>query len=486
MSDHNFEKQVRQKLDDLRLTPSPQAWGNIEREIGHHRRRRTPLLWLGLVILGLGAGGYFILTEPDTLSQKQLANSDAIAETQTAVPEQPQTTAINELPKTIKPGSSTEQPQAAVRARSQSESGTVRGTVSPNQRGSKKPLNAASARVQTPKGGDAPETMESQRESSKISPRPIVPESEVNVPVIQGTANNLNTNSSFKLISHYTTIPSTQQQSIAKPLKASAFNLTSPATLKLSPAEAAASPLLQKPKKWSFGVSVFAGISGMNDNLFLDLKKNATGSNFAVNAAFAAAPHTPFKIAPDFAYSAGLVVKYELSKRFQISSGINYQQLNTRFKLGNRVFGYQAVNAAPFAAPAPYVRNYFTLERHEAQNLKNTYHFAELPVTLHTRLTNSRNLPIYWNFSLSWSQLLSSNSMQFDSNTGVYYSNKNSLHKTQFGINTGFDFVAFSRTKMPLWIGPAVRHNIKPVGSNGFASGKYFLSGGVNVKLFIR
>ena len=60
MSDHEFEKQVRQKLDDLRLTPTPAAWDKIEQEIRENKRRRAPLFWLPLLLIGLGAGGYFI------------------------------------------------------------------------------------------------------------------------------------------------------------------------------------------------------------------------------------------------------------------------------------------------------------------------------------------------------------------------------------------------------------------------------------------
>src|SRR5688572_12068837 len=66
MSDHEFEKQVRQKLDDLKLTPTATTWVTIEEELRAQKRRRVPVFWLPLLLIGLAAGGYFMFDDKQT------------------------------------------------------------------------------------------------------------------------------------------------------------------------------------------------------------------------------------------------------------------------------------------------------------------------------------------------------------------------------------------------------------------------------------
>ena len=57
MSDHDFEQKVRQKLADLKLTPSPAAWEKIESGLRDNRRPRTRFVWAALLLFMTG-GGY--------------------------------------------------------------------------------------------------------------------------------------------------------------------------------------------------------------------------------------------------------------------------------------------------------------------------------------------------------------------------------------------------------------------------------------------
>ena len=48
MSGHEFEKQVRQKLNDLKMTPTAEAWENIEEKLRERKRRPVAIFWLPL------------------------------------------------------------------------------------------------------------------------------------------------------------------------------------------------------------------------------------------------------------------------------------------------------------------------------------------------------------------------------------------------------------------------------------------------------
>ena len=58
MSDNKFEKQVQQKLDELKLPPSPGVWQGIEEALRGKKRRDFPL-WLAAGLLLVAGGTYF-------------------------------------------------------------------------------------------------------------------------------------------------------------------------------------------------------------------------------------------------------------------------------------------------------------------------------------------------------------------------------------------------------------------------------------------
>jgi hypothetical protein len=60
MSDHNFEKQIRQKLDELKIPPAGTVWSSVEAQIRKDRRRTRGLILFPMLLLLIGTGFYFI------------------------------------------------------------------------------------------------------------------------------------------------------------------------------------------------------------------------------------------------------------------------------------------------------------------------------------------------------------------------------------------------------------------------------------------
>ena len=61
MEQNSFEKNIQQKLDDLKMIPSDSAWINIERRIGKKHKDRKVIFILFFLILFLLSGGYWLL-----------------------------------------------------------------------------------------------------------------------------------------------------------------------------------------------------------------------------------------------------------------------------------------------------------------------------------------------------------------------------------------------------------------------------------------
>src|SRR4030095_4823561 len=76
MPGHEFEKNVQQRLDELKLRPSEAVWNNVENSIGKDKRARRMILWLPILCLFLGTSGYFIINKNGFISAETAVNQN--------------------------------------------------------------------------------------------------------------------------------------------------------------------------------------------------------------------------------------------------------------------------------------------------------------------------------------------------------------------------------------------------------------------------
>src|SRR6476620_9637871 len=57
---NNFEKQVKEKMDELNFVPTAPVWEHIEKKIRAKKDRRRFFLWLPLVLLLTGTGTWLL------------------------------------------------------------------------------------------------------------------------------------------------------------------------------------------------------------------------------------------------------------------------------------------------------------------------------------------------------------------------------------------------------------------------------------------
>ena len=76
MSGHEFEKQVRQKLNDLKMTPSAGSWETIENKLRKRKHRPVAFYWVPLLIMGLAAGSYLFLNNDRSSNDQKTVISD--------------------------------------------------------------------------------------------------------------------------------------------------------------------------------------------------------------------------------------------------------------------------------------------------------------------------------------------------------------------------------------------------------------------------
>lgn len=67
MPENDFEKQVQQLFNDMRLKPSDAVWPKVSNRIRKGKSRRRAFVWLPLALLLMGTGGYWLLQNNDSL-----------------------------------------------------------------------------------------------------------------------------------------------------------------------------------------------------------------------------------------------------------------------------------------------------------------------------------------------------------------------------------------------------------------------------------
>ncbi|RYY21850.1 MAG: hypothetical protein EOO04_17320 [Chitinophagaceae bacterium] len=583
MSDHDFEKRVKQKMDELKFTPSDAVWQAVQMEIRKDRPRRRGWIFIPIALAVLGVAGYFIYSgelSPSRKSDSDLSyqsanspksnpehpdNSNGFDNPPSVNPEttgknpvsdNPASPDINPLnparpdPATPDPATPDKNPLSNIPA--VSDNASVNNNPSPGSQSSpdhpatsdqhsaqRRPLTRDNAKTTNKSAtNDNPEQQRTTRRagisnsnnklentsknttsgkefSGNSSSDRVVSESEVTVSGVLNKDKPAPTDSLSQ-----SDVPLTAKSPAPQKLTDSpAFDSTArvpvvadqqpagktdpvpvekPAPVsgqKNDSAKTELNKLVKSGKKrtgWNWGINVAGGVSNVGDGPLKGVLKSAhmadaaaaspqSSNNFLFTPATAGIPPArPSEVKAGPYFSIGGFINKQLSKRFSFSAGLQYSQYNTIIEVGYRVDSSRLVNNG---SQIMNVARYYRAD--DQSKFSNKYHFVELPLTLHTRITGSKSLPLFWDAGVHVARMIGSDALVFDSGTGVYYKDKSTLNKTQLGFATGFTFGLFGRSKMPVLIGPSVKYNASGMFDKNILSGKHLISAGLDLKILL-
>jgi hypothetical protein len=418
MSDHEFEKQVHRKMEELRLRPSDTVWMEVEKNIRQDKRRRRFLwLWVPMLLICLTAGGYLLfrstfnsnntpagmaqavpvsstnttITESNnnSTSTKQTTTNTNTTRGSSTIPQASDNTVAGALPQTgskqplvttpdATPGttitlSNKQQPAIAV---TQRNTPVNKETIGINHK----------IRVKKPQASDDYETSvvtdltddgyshEKQFNGKKRTAKTVY-------------ANAVTDSGQQEPESLTTAMPAIVQSENGAIATSKAVPVPFPnQPLTLAPdstnAQTAAMDIPRKRTSlWHWGIVTDAGFSRISENKLLQLKgllgekylaedlaansdrnlSNTTNQSssyisFAGTSNNAAAPKKAASpIQPDFSFSAGFFVQRTLSPRFKLSLGLQYSYLSVNTQVGKREDNPIVVNiGTSSAAVVPY------------------------------------------------------------------------------------------------------------------------------------
>lgn len=449
---NEFEKQVRQKMEELKLVPSEPVWQKVERQIRKKKDRRRLILWIPFLALLFGGGLWIGINHYYSSRVSYNKNNNGTGKNNNKTPDQNSKTTST---KTIDKESAE---HAIINSRPPNEKATdVPETKKINISYSANPV--AQSKI-SEKIKEAKENLaESTKEIPANAEETDLNKTTVNKVVIQSSIEKeLNqVVSSFKIIQPADTTNAflVNKQKIKPVISIPDSVKHDTASIKKSDSKKLAG------SKWKYNLVVASGLSGLSRlNLF-----NLFNGQKSMNARYYSPSNSstgpgviyagPSSIKKALSFSIGGAVQKQLSKRLLFSAGLQYNYYSNSILVGNKIIRDTLMRTYS-------VSQYFTNRAANypsdlKQPYHNHYHFISLPLTIDWQMF--KKLPLNFHTGFSVQQMIQTNALIFDFGSQAYYHSNKAFNKTQVFTEYGLSYPV-PLNKRFLTVGPQFQYGL--------------------------
>ena len=482
MQENEFEKQVQQKMEELKLDPSAEVWTEVERRIRKEKKRRFIFWWWPLFFLLLGGG----IVTGIWFSNEKGINKTGFAGNKSETGIQQQGAVKNDhTPKTITPlkinktGSKEEVFNRDIIKKSKnkllSESDKDKTGIAVLQYAPKQ-KNRKTLRLLHPKKND--------ENDEKIADQ--TPGKGIKPGMKDKTVDMLNSKSNEELLTNRL---AKTDNSITERIETE----NEPSKIKwntvVQKSDSVENQTTQKKaestkKHWDWGLTFSAGRSVLSKGLDFSNKSlyaDALSQQNASQSPGSMVNDPASLIRPSFSWSAGLYIKKQLSGKLEIKLGPGYSYLSTRINTGTRVDSVRNISTA-YSSAISVNRFYRPAVSGNSSSYTNDYHFIGLSGTISWQIITWRKLKLYWENSLTYNRLVGSAMLHYDYNLPGYYKDNNLLIKNQFMISTGVSVPVSQR----VMINPFAAYGLSPVLIKSGNPGAHYTNLGIRVNLLLK
>jgi len=466
MQENEFENSIRKKLDDLQFVPNEAVWKQVHARIEKDKRKRrfVILFWLmAFLLAGGGAILYFSGTEDS--NNAELAQTEY--HTRNNEKENKRESAKND----------TNIDEKKTNDRSSILEITASKTLKGDRRAFRKTFSQSPLKTVIPGTGiaynDEQELVKKQQEESGTN--------TFNPPTKVTTEDTVD-----QVATEKTTIDSAVKPLPEQEIKTAATDTS------VSLATNNNVPASKKPanKQWTFGVSVFAGISdnissikilGNNNNMLADYanafpSQGTGGLNNSIG-------NLKLKYKRGFSYSLGATATKQLSKRFSFSTGIEYLYLSSVSKVGNKSTTQASIYDSTLNKSSE-VKEYFGAG--ETVSFVNKYHLVQIPLSVNFQLNKSVLRPILFNIGLSPGWLVGSKALYANNKERMYYEEDEQLKKFVLSGQLGLQFTVANSSRYRFTAGPALQYSFTDIAKPVIQSEQHLISAGIKTNITIK
>jgi hypothetical protein len=474
MEENKFEKQVQQKMEELKIHPSDSVWEKIAARIGKKKRSNRGLILFLLLFCFCLTGGYLLwnikqhsIIEFNTPGKndknknnfEKTTNEISTKENKTVQPETNFVAgSINQ--KNDVAGKASERKNINRRSSSQHYKNPTAKRIRINSGERATIAYTKNQEVKQEEKDKDSENMEAERrtvQQQEIPPanEKINDEKDSGYDKKDSAHNKLNKDSLSKL-------PSSQNE-MAKAKDTLQQTASSPAIVKHV-----------KKNRWKPGLFFSGGISSVSNSFLSEDKSlNLTDPNSSGSLPPGITPQ-PSATKSGFGFIIGAFAEKNISPKTKLEFGISFKSFSTSNKVGRRndTTGFY-----------DYRTQYSSNTYNVYNTYSNHYNFIELPVTLKVQIGRGKKMPFSWEGGLIISELISSNALQFNQGSGYYYKDNSLFNKTQIGLNTAISVTLFSKQKNSVLIGPYFYYSASGLANKGLYNNKHFVFTGLRTEI---
>jgi Outer membrane protein beta-barrel domain len=480
MQQSEFEKQVQQKMEGLKLSPANAVWEKVAAGLPAEKKPRRWIFFI-LLFAGLLTGSFLLWNKFDREDKQVVTNDTAVKENVLQ-----NNTAQNKDKKEIPP-------VAAAIITGQNNNDGIKIKTGGNNDDKKK----VSAKVQSkPKSEVAVNnTTDMNVVSGKVKDRKIKTttkiKTKVPITVAADEQELIVATEEKKLTENAKTVvrivaPAQVDDNIIKSAKqpgtASSAITNNEVVVNKDTAITTASSKSEKKKahsQWQYGIKAAAGSGALKKDLFGNTPL-FTADTRAFNTS---GIPPPVQIIPKpnnpvigLALNVGFYAQKNINARWGFSTGLNYAYQSNTIEVGNRVDS--VVNFYPGSlynslGTAGYYAGGSTI------NYKNKFHLIEVPLLFQWSL--SKKSPLYFEGGPTVGYLISSNALVYNSNSGAYFTDAAVFNKLLVSFNAGAGINLAQKKKLPFSIGYQFKYSAGSVTKNDFGKQHF-----VNSLLYIK
>lgn len=443
MQNSEFEKQVQEKMEELKLTPADAVWDKVEAALPEEKKRRWIIFLLFFIV---AAGGAFIWWN----NTNHAGNKTSVAATDTTNPILNVTSAQTIQPEnnTTNIGQATEKnitpvddntavvlqdqllhkTQSSVRTKIHIRNAVATDDATGINEETAKNKRSISTKARTNASIKSPQ----QFSDDNNTPSPDKTIVKVDEAAPGTTANVAVTNDSVATITK-TALPdstSTNKKDTAAVVQRLSVKNT-------------------RKNKWQYGVEMAAGTFNIKNGLFSnnDVYGSAALSGSVGTGPVALPVNRPNKPLPGLALNAGFYVQRKITAAWQLKSGIQYAFLSNSVRVGNKVDTLTSFNfdANKSISTSGYYR--------EGNSIlyKNKNHLLEIPLLLQYHFATK--LPLYAEAGPGVAFLIHSNALVYNEGSQVYISSNDIYNKVMLSIKAGIGIAPVANAKLPFTTG---------------------------------
>lgn len=499
MPENEFEKQVQERMAELRLRPDASVWENIEAELRGKKRRRV-LVYICLLagLLLLGYSGYFLTSShgnKPVVHQKSTGPSETSSPGSSTLPSQtghevvssPAEKSDRISRKESTPGDETTSSVAPAVKSSSEKDNTSNESITRTR------VNAPAARSEKNSAGKPVRKKTSVAESSlagntTVSTAVVSPankQQNSNEPQLQQQKVPIDT-PSVALASPAPINENNPEEEVKNSTADTAADLTSIVAPADSSTQAAGG---KKNKKVKWAADMSAGASSNN-----------SGSVFGNGLAFADAapppltstpgaggapspvvmPRSDIKAGPSF--RIGILAEMQLTKKSSIASGLQYVYMSNKLKVGSYNPGQNMFNN--YAMQQVSVSGIYGGTH--TQDFTNRYHFIQIPLQYRLQLGTGKGAPLSLNAGLSASYLVASNALVYSSSQGgIYYHDMDAFNRFHLNFNTGFSLLFGGNRRWQWSIGPELSFDLTRIAKEAYDQKQHLFYGGLGARIYL-